>query len=206
MSPGVNRRVRQVERTEERVLAAATGLFLANGYVATTLAAVAEAADVGARTVYVRFGTKAELLKRVVDVAIVGDTLPVDVLGREWFAIATSAPMLAERIDATAAGARGIMERASGVLAVAQEAAATEPMIAEQWVAGREATRRTFRMVLTKAVEDGMMDGAKLDWIVDTAAVIGAAETYLLATRMLHFDLDTYEAWLRDMLTMLTRT
>jgi hypothetical protein len=39
--------------------------------------------QVAARTVYVRFGTKAALFKRVVDVAIVGDTEPVGVLGRE---------------------------------------------------------------------------------------------------------------------------
>jgi AcrR family transcriptional regulator len=56
--------------------------LLADGYTATTLAAVAEAAQVGARTVYVRFGTKAALLKRVVDVAVVGDAEPVDV-GRD---------------------------------------------------------------------------------------------------------------------------
>jgi len=206
MSPEVNRRTRQVERTEERILASATELFLVNGYVATTLAAVAEAADVGVRTVYVRFGTKAELLKRVVDVAIVGDTLPVDVMGREWAAVATSAPTLAERIDAMAVGARGIMGRAGGVLAVAQEAAVMEPLIEEQWRLGREATRNSLGTILTKAVADGLLDGARLDWLVDTVSVIGAAETYLLAQRMLDFDLDTYETWLREMLTILTRT
>jgi AcrR family transcriptional regulator len=205
MTPERNRRIRQVARTEERILAAATELFLVNGYVATTLAAVADAADVGVRTVYVRFGTKAELLKRVVDVAIVGDTLPIDVMGREWAAIATSAPTLAERIDAMAVGARGIMERAGGVLAVAQEAAVMEPLIADQWQLGREATRRSFRVIFTKAAEDGLLDSTRLDWIIDTAAVIGAAETYLLAQRILKCDLDTYEAWFREMFTLLMR-
>jgi AcrR family transcriptional regulator len=198
MVPERNRRIRQVERTEERILAAATELFLLNGYVATTLTAVADAADVGVRTVYVRFGTKAELLKRVVDVAIVGDTLPIDVMGREWAHIATTAPTLAERVDAMAAGARGIMGRAGGVLAVAQQAAVMEPLIQEQWRLGREATRQSYRTILTKAVEDELLDGTRLDWLVDTTAVIGAAETYLLATRMLKLDLDTYENWLRE--------
>jgi AcrR family transcriptional regulator len=206
MSDGVNRRVRQVERTEERILAAATELFLANGYVATTLAAVAEAADVGARTVYVRFGTKAALLKKVIDVAIVGDTLPIDVMGREWSAVATSAPTMAERIDAMAAGARGIMSRAAGVFRVAQEAVALgEELLERQWMEGREATRKHMRVIFTKAVEDGLMDGTRLDWIVDTAAIVGAAETFLLAQTMLDFDLDTYENWFRDMFTLLTR-
>ena len=82
----------QVAHTEERILAAATELFLAEGYAATTLAAVASRAQVGARTVYVRFGTKAALFKRVIDVAIVGDAEPVDVLGRAWTRSAFSAP------------------------------------------------------------------------------------------------------------------
>jgi AcrR family transcriptional regulator len=57
----------QVAHTEQRILAAATELFLAHGYLATTLESVARRAQVGARTVYVRFGTKAALFKRVID-------------------------------------------------------------------------------------------------------------------------------------------
>ena len=49
----------QIRQTEDRIIAAATELFLAEGYVATTLEAIARRAQVGARTVYVRFGTKA---------------------------------------------------------------------------------------------------------------------------------------------------
>ena len=64
----------QTALTEQRIVAAATELFVSDGYQATTLEAVAKRARVGARTVYVRFGTKAMLFKRVVDVAIVGDT------------------------------------------------------------------------------------------------------------------------------------
>src|SRR5215469_21024 len=69
----------QIAHTEQRIVTAATELFLADGYVATTLEAVAKRAQVGARTVYVRFGTKAALFKRVIYVADAGDTLPVDV-------------------------------------------------------------------------------------------------------------------------------
>ena len=99
----------QIAHTEQRIIAAATELFLADGYVATTLEAVAKRARVGARTVYVRFGTKAALFKRVVDVAIVGDTQPVDVLGRDWMQAALTAPTAAERVAAGAAVGRQIM-------------------------------------------------------------------------------------------------
>ena len=46
--------------TERRILEAATELFIERGYVGTSLLAVAEAAGVAPRTVYVRFRSKAE--------------------------------------------------------------------------------------------------------------------------------------------------
>jgi AcrR family transcriptional regulator len=187
----------QIRQTEERIIAAATELFLADGYVATTLEAVARRAQVGARTVYVRFGTKAALFKRVVDVAIVGDTLPIDVLGRDWARVALTAPTAAERIAAGAAMGRQIMERTGALFAVAQQAAAVEPLIAGFWQQGREQSRHAQAVFWTRMAEDGLLDpGVDLAWVIDTASILGSAETYLLITRLLGWDLDEYENWL----------
>jgi AcrR family transcriptional regulator len=187
----------QVAHTEQRILAAATGLFLEGGYLATTLEAVARRAQVGARTVYLRFGTKAALFKRVIDVAIVGDTEPVDVLGRDWMQAALAAPTAAERIAASAAASRQIMQRTGGLFAVAQQAAAVEPLIAGFWQQGREQTRHTFAVFWTRMAEDGLLaPGADLTWLTDTTSVLAAAETYLLITRTTGWDLDAYERWL----------
>jgi AcrR family transcriptional regulator len=194
----------QTALTEQRILAAATELFLADGYLATTLEDVARRAQVGARTVYVRFGTKAALFKRVVDVAIVGDTEPVDVLGRDWMQLALTAPTAADRIAAAAAAGRQIMERTGALFAVAQQAAAVEPLIAGFWQQGREGARRTQEVFWTRMAQDGLLDPATdLTWIIDTASILGAAETYLLITRMTGWDLDAYESWLRTTLARL---
>jgi len=187
----------QIAQTEQRILAAATELFLADGYVATTLEAVAKRAQVGARTVYLRFGTKAALFKRVVDVAVVGDTEPVDVLGRDWMQAALTAPTAAERIAASAAAARQIMERTGALFAVAQQAAAVEPLIAAQWQLGREQTRYAHAVFWTRMAEDGLLDPVlDLDWLIDTSTILAAAETYLLIRRLTSWDLDTYQDWL----------
>jgi AcrR family transcriptional regulator len=211
MASGVNPRPRddrlrraRVARTEQAIITAATGLFLADGYTATTLAAVAEAAQVGARTVYVRFGTKATLLKRVVDVAIVGDAEPVDVLGRDPARTAMTAPTAAERIDAMAAAARQIMQRTGALFAVAQQAAAVEPLIAEYWQQGRQQTRHVHHVIWTQMSRDGLLKPSQgLDRIIDTSSLLAAAETYLLIMRMLGWNLDTYQAWLRATLTQI---
>jgi AcrR family transcriptional regulator len=187
----------QTALTEQRILAAATELFLADGYLATTLEAVARRAQVGARTVYVRFGTKAALFKRVVDVAIVGDTRPVDALGRDWVQRALTAPTAAARIAASAAAGRQIMQRTGALFAVAQQAAAVEPLIDGFWQAGREASRRVHEIFWSRMVDDGLLDPAvDLAWLIDTTSILGSAETYLLTTRMTGWDLDAYEAWL----------
>src|SRR5260370_7233160 len=87
-------RAARVAENEERIVRAAHELFIRDGYRATTLTAVADAAGVAHRTVYVRFGTKAALLKRVIDVALVGDLAPIDGVSREWYPTPTTPPPL----------------------------------------------------------------------------------------------------------------
>jgi AcrR family transcriptional regulator len=205
-SPLPSLRQAQIAQTEQRIVAAATELFLADGYVTTTLEAVAKRAQVGARTVYLRFGTKAALFKRVVDVAIVGDTEPVDVLGRDWMQAALTAPTAAERIAAGAAVGRQIMERTGALFGVAQQAAAVEPLIAGFWQQGREATRHAHAVIWTRMAEDGLLDPrVDLDWLIDTTTILAAAETYLLITRLTSWDLDTYQDWLATTWARLAR-
>ena len=196
----------QIAQTEQRIVAAATDLFLADGYLATTLEAVARRAQVGGRTVYLRFGTKAALFKRVVDVAIVGDTEPVDVLGRDWMQAALTAPTAAERIAASAAAGRQIMERTGALFAVAQQAAAVEPLIAGFWQQGREQTRRAHAVFWTRMADAGLLDPRlDLDWLIDTTTILAAAETYLLITRLTSWDLDAYQDWLAATCARLAR-
>jgi AcrR family transcriptional regulator len=211
MTAPVNPRPRQgqVSRTEARIVDAASRLFVEHGYAATTLAEVATAAGVGARTVYVRFGSKAELLKRVVDVAIVGDTAEVDVMHRDWMRAALTASTAVERIAAGAAASRQIMHRAGALFGVAQQAAAVEPLVAELWTQGRAQNLRGQREMWARMAADGLLGeaamptGADLERLVETVTVVCAAETFLLVTRMFGWGLDEYESWLVETLTTL---
>lgn len=196
----------QVAETERRIIDAATRLFLAKGYPATSLAAVAEEAGVGARTVYVRFGTKANLFKRVVDVAIVGDTAPAAVLDRAWTKPAMTAPTAAERIAAWAAAGRQIMARTGALFEAALQAAAVEPEVADQFDQGRQQSHNAHRAFLTRMASDDLLaPDADLDWLIDTAAVLGGADTYVLVSRMFGWDLDTYQRWLETTLKRLVK-
>src|SRR6266498_4582072 len=165
-------RAARVLENEERIVRAARQLFVRDGYQATTLTAVADAAGVAHRTVYVRFGTKAALLKRVVDVALVGDLAPIDVVGREWYQTATSAPTLDARIAAFATGGARLVTSAADVIAVAHEAERTEPLLAEQATADRAATHEAVRRFWMRARDDGLLPPeCDLTWLTDTTSL-----------------------------------
>jgi len=193
----VNRSPR-ARRTEERIVAAASELFVARGWRGTTLSDVATAAGVADRTIYVRFATKAELLKRVLDVAVLGDTAPVALRQREWVVRSMTAPTLEERVDAVSAGSARLMERIAPVLAVAVEAASAEPVIAEASQAARESTYRHHRDFWQRLRGDGLMHpDSDVGWVIDTSALLGNADTYLHMTRTIRWTRAEYERWRR---------
>jgi AcrR family transcriptional regulator len=78
-------RAAQVELSRDRVLEAASSLFLTRGYAATSIAAIADRAGVVRETVYKLFGTKSGLLKRLYDVTVAGDPQETAIEDREWW-------------------------------------------------------------------------------------------------------------------------
>jgi AcrR family transcriptional regulator len=88
MVDGVKRDYRSALRTEQArttrrsIVAAASQLFIENGYGATTIDAVAKAAGVSRKTVFTAVGSKVDLLKVAVDWAVAGDDLPVALADR----------------------------------------------------------------------------------------------------------------------------
>jgi AcrR family transcriptional regulator len=202
MVRGVNgvsavRRAERVAVTEQRLIEAATRLFLRSGYAGTTLAAVAAEAGLAPRTVYVRFGTKVALFRRTMDVAVVGDTAPVDLAHRDSTRRALTAATLEERLQAAARNTRDIMGRLGPLLPVAEQAAAVEPDIARAWQAARADSRDQVRRFWATAADDGLLPpGIDVDWLADTAGILSAADTFLHISRTLGWGLDEYEQWL----------
>lgn len=78
-------RLAKTRRTRVRILDAARHLFLAGGYVGTTLDAVAARAEVSQQTVYNLVGSKATLFKTVYDVTLAGDDEPIPLAARPEF-------------------------------------------------------------------------------------------------------------------------
>ena len=110
-----SRRRSQARDSRARVVRAARGRFLAEGYAATTLASVAADADVSVETIYKAFRNKAGLLKAIFDVAVAGDDEPVPVMERDWVAAINAEPDPREKLRRYASQLAESMPRAAPV-------------------------------------------------------------------------------------------
>jgi AcrR family transcriptional regulator len=187
----------RAQETERRVLAAANAAFAELGYVGTSMAAIAERAEVDPRTVYKIFGTKVGLLSRLVDVTMVGDQEAIPVMERPWATAAFDAPTAAERTSAFASACRSIMERAGAVFRTAAQAAVAEPEAAALWALGQR-KREEDATAFVAALEEASMLRADRTPRHATATVwlLASPETYLQLTEGLGWSLDDYEQWL----------
>jgi AcrR family transcriptional regulator len=193
---GTRRDARRLE-TESRLVQSATRLFVEHGYAATTLAAVADDADLAHRTVYLRFPTKADLLQRCLDLAIRGGDAGETIDDRGWVHQAMGAPTAADRIAVMAQASATLMARTGPLLLVAQQAEAVEPTIAERAQAARHDTRRILERFFRSMAADGLLDpDVDVDWLATTGAVVGQAETYLLLSRSVGWTGARHRRWL----------
>jgi AcrR family transcriptional regulator len=130
-----SRRQAQAAQTRQDILDAAHQLFRERGYAGTTLAAIAQDAEVVVETVYRAYGSKAELFKAVVRAAVAGGAAraQVPVEQRPAIAAVIAEPNPHRQLELYAATQPGIHARAGPVLRVLIGAAAADPELAELW-------------------------------------------------------------------------
>jgi len=159
----------QVRLTRRRVLDAARQLFLAKGYVGTTIEAVAGAAGVSVQTVYNVVGGKPKLVKAVYDVTLAGDDEPVPMAGRpEYLAL------MAETDPARFAGryidiAIALQNRLGPLLAILTAQAAAGDRDLQEFVRTIDNERATGTTMLVRAFAErfGLRPGLTVARAVD---------------------------------------
>lgn len=116
--------------TRQRIVEAATRLFVADGYLSTTIIAIARTAGTGVQTVYLAFGSKAAILKSAIDVAVVGDYEDIPASRRREAGAARAAPDAASMLDVFLEVGLSSTERAGPIYQVCR-AAAADPEVAK---------------------------------------------------------------------------
>ena len=192
-------RTEQAQNTRKGVIEAASRLFLQQGYAATTIRAIAAEARVSVPTVELLFGTKAQLLHVVIDVAVAGDDEPVPVLSRAWAADARSAHGIADFLSAVAQVLVEAQARSAGVVLAAYEAAASDPDI-QLLILDRESQReRTAAWIV-----DGVLERTELRVGLDRAGAIDTVwmlmdpVVFSRLTRHRGWSPDRYASWFAD--------
>lgn len=150
-------RARRALATRRRIRAAAECLFVQQGYGPTTTKAIAAAAGVSERTVFLAFATKAALLSELIRVAVRDDdegdaplaTRPV------WTAIlaAPSDELLERLADFNAQ----LMGRAARLLAIGEAAVTIDPALGELRDRGNRAARSQMHDVASELDRRGLL-------------------------------------------------
>jgi AcrR family transcriptional regulator len=195
-------RAAQAADTRRLIVSAAARLFVENGYGATTIDAVAEAAGVSRKTVFTAVGGKVDLLKTALDWAVAGDDMPVAVAdrpaARELLALDDPVALITAWVRVMVA----IDVRVAGLLRVLEVAADGDDA-----ASGLLEESRLQRLVGARAVVKRL---AALDALTDAVSRADAADVAWLATDPVLFDLfvrirgwsvGKFETWLTRTLT-----
>ena len=189
------KRQEQARATRRAIVDAARALFLARGYAGTTIDAVAGEAGVAVQTVYAVFGSKAQILKTVLDVAVVGDDAPVPLVDREAVKAIDDEPDVGRRVRMFAALIAGIQGRTAAVTVVAREAAGSDTDVAEVWRAMQSGRAWGMGEAAASLVGDGTA-GRAVEEIGDILYVLASPDVYLLFVGDRGWTPERYERWL----------
>lgn len=194
-----DRRSRRSARTRQAILEAAARLFAELGYIGTTMEAIANAADVSVETVYVRFGSKRNLLAAYLDGAVVGDDEPVPLLERDPVRAIAAETRQRRQIRMLAHLARTILESAAPAQHVLAGAAAADRTLEELIVLDDQRRRVTHRAFIDMLRRNGpLRPGLSPDLAVDTYSALSNPGTYAFLTKTRGWTPDQFETWIAD--------
>jgi AcrR family transcriptional regulator len=205
MSSSVNsplgRRERKALETRRRVLNAAEDLFVGNGYAATTIAAIADRADVAVQTVYAVFGTKRALLTELIDARVVGDERGGSLPERQEWRAMEREPDPHHQVALFAGIAARIGSRSAAITEVLEGAAAADREIAALYARQRKDRYRDQRRLARSlqrrgALRPGLTEAEAADMIW----AIANARTYRALVGERRWGAERYEQWLGDLL------
>lgn len=155
---------------------------------------VAATAGVAVETIYAKFGSKTELLKHALDVAVVGDTAPVPLAERSAFRGLTRGSA-AERVHAATEVLLGIRQRTARMRHVLNQAADGDSqltaLLADVHASERESVRQASLLVAGREVSDRD---------VDALFAILSTESFLLLTDVRGWTVAAYQLWTAQMI------
>ena len=200
------RRRAQVRATRLQIIEAAKALFIEHGYPATTLEAIAAAADTSLPTLYRLFSSKRALLKAVLDVSFGGDDQPIAFGDRSDVQAARAESDPVALVRAFARIGRDFMERSSAIMHVLATAAQVDPGAAQLMQEIRRQRHAGQSRIAAALSALGALD-PELDnsGAADIAYVVLSPDVHRILTTERGWTAAQYEQWLIRSLGLLLR-
>ena len=196
------RREEQAAQTRQVVLAAARRLFERDGYVATSVPAVAAEAQVAVKTVYLAVGSKVELLRAVWDSRLAGDEAHLPVEDRRWFRELSQDDSATGKVGRFVAQSAGVKERTGRLLVMIRDAAATDGDIQELWAGIEDKLHQVARALVEQlAALDAMPPGIEPTSATDVVWTLNHPSTWELLVLRRGWSSRQYADWLTAGLT-----
>lgn len=178
-------------RTRERICVAAEELCLRDGYVRTTIRAVAVQAGVAEATVYLAFPNKAALLDAVILRAVRDNASePLDVI-----AVLPAAEILPRFAESNAA----LMARAAHLIALGEASTSMDAALRPMRERAHERLRTAFAVIADQLDEAGTLRVERAAAAATLYALANEA-TYLRMTEGTGLPPEHYAGWLADTL------
>jgi AcrR family transcriptional regulator len=184
------RRQQAAAATREAIIEAALELFACQGYARTTVAQIAEAAQVAANTVYTSVGGKPQLLAAITD----SGTGDPDVAETLTAVARTSDP--AEVIRLAAAGTRQVNERRAKAVAVLLDSAQADPAAAEMLQVTVRSYRDTLGTLAGRLEDLGAVQSPELNQAADIFWYLFGWTSWRTLITDLGWSWDDAEQWL----------
>jgi len=184
------RRQQAAAATREAIIEAAQELFACQGYARTTVAQVAEAAQVAANTVYTSVGGKPQLLAAITESGT-GDPDVADTL-----AAVARATDPAQVIRLTAAGTRRVNQRRATAVAVLLDSAQADPAATEMLRATVRQYRDALATLARRLADLGAVEPPDLDRAADVFWYLFGWTSWRTLITDLGWSWDEAEQWL----------
>jgi AcrR family transcriptional regulator len=192
-----SRRLAQARATRLKVIESAKELFIENGYPATTLEAVADAADVPLPTLYRLFRSKRALLGAILDTSFGGDDETVAFVDRPAVQAALSESDPRQLLGAFARIATELLGRSAAIQLVLASAAQVDPEAVELLHEIRRQRHTGQSRIVTALMKRGALDPSlNSAEAADFVYLLMSPDAYRTLTVERGWTPDEYEAWL----------
>jgi AcrR family transcriptional regulator len=194
-----SRRRAAAGETRKRIVEAARQIFLRQGYAATRMAEIADAAGVSLETLYAAFGPKPRLVQHLIELAISGADQPVPALERAWVRAIYAEPDPKRKIEMFAAGVRELQERVAPLWTVVLEAAKGDSelkVIVDELNQRRVMHMRMFVSDLVAA--GGLRPGLAPDEAADVIWAMNSSEFFTLLVLERGWEPERFETWIAE--------